>query len=484
MLASSAAISSVASAAVPLGITHQGRLYAADNQPVNRTLAVKFSFYDSPEAEMPVWTEVHLVDFEDGYFSVRLGEMVPLDPSMLDSVRFLGVTVGDDDELSPRAEVGSVPFALACGDARGDIHPTSVSVAGVTVIDDLGHWVGDSGGLVGPAGEAGPMGPEGPAGKDGEPGVDGAVGPTGPQGPAGAVGPMGPQGPAGAVGPMGPQGPTGAVGPMGATGPQGPAGAVGAVGPMGATGPQGPAGAVGAVGPMGAMGPQGPAGAVGAVGPMGAMGPQGPAGAVGAVGPMGAMGPQGPAGADGAMGPMGPMGLQGPPGADGVAGPMGPQGTAGLAGAVGPTGPEGPAGPSGQVYIQTLASVVTADIAENSPSWVFVGTPQQVTLEAGDTVSGFAQAALGSSWADAHWPMGPTFFYDLCYAIDGDPPVAFSAPISPQGDLDVRPLSWSAAGTVVLGAGTYQVGFCVMNASFQRINLYSSVTGWFQVTQL
>jgi hypothetical protein len=252
LAASALTVSARADAAVPQGITHQGRLFDAENKPVSETLQVKFSLYDSSSATTPIWTEVHEVAFEDGYFSVRLGETVPFGGKMLESSAFyLGITIGDDKELSPRSQVGSVPFALVCGEVQGHIHPQAISIGSVEVIDANGKWVGDPTGLLGPAG---PAGPEGAAGAEGPAGEQG---PEGPAGADGAVGPMGPAGADGAMGPMGPAGADGAVGPMG------PAGADGAMGPMGPQGPPGPAwperrgrrdGPDGSAGPPGAMG--------------------------------------------------------------------------------------------------------------------------------------------------------------------------------------------------------------------------------------
>lgn len=235
--------SASAGAAVPDAVTHQGRLYDAKGQPVSATLSVSFAIYDAPSGGAPLWSESHTITFDDGHFSVGLGESAPLSDALNGEGRYLGITVGGDGEMTPRAAVRSVPYALLAGDVRGDITPTSVAIEGVgTVIDENGQWVGDTSGLIGPAGPAGPQGAAG---------AQGAQGPAGPAGPAGAQGPAGPQGPTGS---MGPAGPTGA---MGAAGPQGPAGVQGPTGPGGPAGPAGPAGSQGPMGPMGPMGPPG-----------------------------------------------------------------------------------------------------------------------------------------------------------------------------------------------------------------------------------
>ncbi|MFT3764704.1 MAG: hypothetical protein QM820_04185 [Minicystis sp.] len=200
-----------AAAGVPQTLTHQGRLYDAADQPLDATLSVKYAIYADASATTPLWTETDTITFDEGYFSVTLGQTTPFTAGLFDgSVRYLGITVGNDPEMKPRVPVHSVPYALVAGDAVGDIHPTSVSVNGTTVIDSTGNWVGAPAGMAGPPGPAGATGP---------------AGPTGPAGATGPQGPMGPTGPAGATGAQGPLGPQGPIGPTGATGPQGPAGA-------------------------------------------------------------------------------------------------------------------------------------------------------------------------------------------------------------------------------------------------------------------
>ncbi|MCK6593386.1 MAG: collagen-like protein, partial [Polyangiaceae bacterium] len=171
--ASALLIASAASAAVPATITHQGRLFSSDNAPVDATLDVTFTVYDGPDDGAAVlWSETHSVTFENGYFSVELGSVKAFGADVFNgSVRHLGIQVGNDEEMKPRAAVRSVPYALLANDVNGDINPHSVSVQGFgVVIDETGKWVGD------PTGLQGPMGPEGL------------------QGPAGAIGPTGAEG--------------------------------------------------------------------------------------------------------------------------------------------------------------------------------------------------------------------------------------------------------------------------------------------------
>jgi hypothetical protein len=426
MLAAAAASwAGAASGEVPAGLTHQGRLFDAQAQPIDDTLKVTFALYDDVHAELPVWVETHQVAFEDGYFSVRLGEKQPLASLMTGAeALYLGITVGEDQEMAPRSQVSSVPFSLVCGEVPGHIHPRAVSIGDMLVIDEKGRWVGDPTGLAGPAGPQGPEGPSGPQGK------------TGPLGPEGKTGPVGPEG------------------------PRGPAGSAGAEGPMGPQGPQGP------------EGPIGPQGLRGLEGPMGLMGLPGPEG------------PMGPMGLPGLEGPMGPQGFPGP---DGAVGPTGPTGQDGAQGAVGPAGPEGPQGPQGSpgspVQIVPFWQQVTAPISPSATDFGFVGGSQTIWLPDTSVVSGVLQAPLGSTESNEQSVFGPPFQFDVCFQPAGaNMPVPFASAGSPLAHLDDRPLSWTAAGAVTLPAGTYQVGFCIKNSSDLLVDMYSAVTGYFQIS--
>lgn len=141
---------SVAEAAVPRGITQQGRVLDADGNPVTSEVAITFTIYDDPMASEEanvLWTEVLNIQLDDGYFSARIGEdgdnAFP-DTLWDGSVRYLGIKIGTDDELTPRARLASVPYAFVAGDAIGAINPLSVTVNGKKVIDETGNWVGNA----------------------------------------------------------------------------------------------------------------------------------------------------------------------------------------------------------------------------------------------------------------------------------------------------------------------------------------------------
>lgn len=148
-----------AHAQAPALLTESGVLFDGDGDPVTTAVAMVFSLYTAPTGTSAVWTETHTVTPDEGVFSVVLGQLTTLDPTLFGGgPMYLGVRVGTDSEMTPREALVSVPYALRADtaeDAVGDIHPASVSVDGALVIDGAGRWVGD------PTGLAGPTGPQG-----------------------------------------------------------------------------------------------------------------------------------------------------------------------------------------------------------------------------------------------------------------------------------------------------------------------------------
>ena len=100
-----------ASAATPQKLAQQGRLLGVDGAPLDGTLPMEFALYDAPEGGDPVWSEIHDVIFDDGYYSVLLGATSPLDEIVFDGSTLWMELVLDGDILSPRQEVVSVPYA-------------------------------------------------------------------------------------------------------------------------------------------------------------------------------------------------------------------------------------------------------------------------------------------------------------------------------------------------------------------------------------
>ncbi len=193
-------------------LSFEGALTTEDGDPVEDVVRLGFSIYDAEEDGEALWSETWPeVDVLAGDFIVPLGAVEPFPDDLFEhEVLYLGLTVDDDLELAPRQRISDVPRALvarhALDVADRDIHPATVSIGDILVIDAEGNWVGP----LGPEGPAGPQGDPGPPGAQGEPGAQGGEGPAGEPG---AIGDPGAQGAPGERGPQGPEGDPGSHSP-------------------------------------------------------------------------------------------------------------------------------------------------------------------------------------------------------------------------------------------------------------------------------
>ena len=109
---------SAPSAASTGTIAYQGRLASAGGAPLTQTIDMEFRLYNAATGGAPLWTEQwagsNSVQVSDGLFNVMLGSLTPIPQSVIagNSNLFLGITVGTDNEMSPRIQLGSVPFAV------------------------------------------------------------------------------------------------------------------------------------------------------------------------------------------------------------------------------------------------------------------------------------------------------------------------------------------------------------------------------------
>jgi hypothetical protein len=99
-------------------IAYQGRLADSAGAPLTGAYNMTFRLYDAGTGGAPLWEEQWTgsngVKVSDGLFNVMLGSLTPLPISQFTSYPslFLGITVGTDDEMAPRVQLGSVPFAV------------------------------------------------------------------------------------------------------------------------------------------------------------------------------------------------------------------------------------------------------------------------------------------------------------------------------------------------------------------------------------
>jgi len=98
-------------------IAYQGRLADAEGNALTDTVNMSFRLYSAAAGGAPLWEEqwtgTTSVQVSDGLFNVMLGSVSPIPQDVItgNSNLFLGITVGTDSEMSPRVQLGSVPFA-------------------------------------------------------------------------------------------------------------------------------------------------------------------------------------------------------------------------------------------------------------------------------------------------------------------------------------------------------------------------------------
>jgi hypothetical protein len=116
---------------VPQLINYQGRLNDSAGLPVNNlSVPMVFGVWDAATvgAGSQLWTEAQSVQVSNGLYSVRLGAVTPVPAAVFAApARYLQVSVFGET-LSPRAQLTSVPFAVAADLLDGQ-HATSFANA-------------------------------------------------------------------------------------------------------------------------------------------------------------------------------------------------------------------------------------------------------------------------------------------------------------------------------------------------------------------
>ena len=127
-------------AAVPVSLSHQGRILGSDTAPLGGSAELTFTLYADPDGSSSVWTKTMVVAFDDGYYFVMLDSGTPsLSAEILDgSQLYLGVSVDDIPEFTPLMPIVSVPYAITAGTVIGEVRNQD----GTLVVNPSGQWVG------------------------------------------------------------------------------------------------------------------------------------------------------------------------------------------------------------------------------------------------------------------------------------------------------------------------------------------------------
>ncbi len=111
-------------ASVPPLINYQGMLTDADGNPLTGTKNLEFNLYDAATGGNKIWGPqiFNSVPLISGQFNVILGTTDTAGRSIVDAFasnnRYLGIRVNDGQELSPRQQILSAPYAIQAGVAE------------------------------------------------------------------------------------------------------------------------------------------------------------------------------------------------------------------------------------------------------------------------------------------------------------------------------------------------------------------------------
>ena len=146
-------MSTVVAAQAPQLLGYQGRLLQSSGAPVTGPRDVRFTLFSAETAGTQLWTETQQLGLSDGYYSTSLGATgvtagAALEAALVSGTAWLELAGKEPaqtafDVLTPRQRVGSVAYALnAKNVSGGTVNGTTVSIAGSTVIDATGRYVG------------------------------------------------------------------------------------------------------------------------------------------------------------------------------------------------------------------------------------------------------------------------------------------------------------------------------------------------------
>lgn len=122
----------VAQAAAPAFLPVQARLVDTSGAPIENATSVTFSLYTAQSGGAALYSEVRAIDPENGYFAVFLGEVTPLDWSVVygTSQLFIGIEVDNGGEMN-RQPIGTVPYSAFADHAANSETVEDLDVNGI-----------------------------------------------------------------------------------------------------------------------------------------------------------------------------------------------------------------------------------------------------------------------------------------------------------------------------------------------------------------
>jgi hypothetical protein len=131
---------SATSFAVPLELSHQGRVLDVNGSPMFGSHNVEIRLYDGATNPTPTFTETFALDLADGRYHVVLGTQPGnlLDETDLGADAHVEVRL-DGSAIGPRQRISSVPYAVqARSVVGGTVSAARIDVNGATVVSATG----------------------------------------------------------------------------------------------------------------------------------------------------------------------------------------------------------------------------------------------------------------------------------------------------------------------------------------------------------
>lgn len=123
------------SAQIPQTMSYQGVLTDATGHPVaDGPVSLTFKLYDVAENGDALWEETQEVQVADGIFNAILGDETPL-TLPFDVPYWLGISVGEESELTPRTALTSAPYSLNAASTLVEPEPGQ----GLTIRNETGE---------------------------------------------------------------------------------------------------------------------------------------------------------------------------------------------------------------------------------------------------------------------------------------------------------------------------------------------------------
>jgi len=104
---------------IPRVLRFQGTLEDNAGVRLNGTFEMLFSIYDTESGGVPLWQEAQDITVENGLLDAELGSVSPIDMAF-DRHCWLGIKVGQDDEITPRFRLTTFPYAINAEDKQDE----------------------------------------------------------------------------------------------------------------------------------------------------------------------------------------------------------------------------------------------------------------------------------------------------------------------------------------------------------------------------